>query len=144
MSLHDNMTVGEALETVYKHLDEAESIYTLPVSNRNRRLVGVISLRDLMRASSDIHVAAILRKAGYAEATESEEKVASMCAERKRLALPIVDSEQRVIGLLTVDDVLRILEKADSEAQARIAGFEPLRLPYPATPIFEIIRSRVV
>ena len=144
VSLHDDMTVGEALETVYKHLDDAESIYTLPVSNRNRRLVGVISLRDLMRASSEIHVAAILRKADYAEATESEEKVARMCAERKRLALPIVDSEQRVIGLLTVDDALRILEEADSEDQARISGSEPLRLPYLATPIFEIVRSRVV
>ena len=144
VSLHDDMTVGEALETVYKHLDDAESIYTLPVSNRNRRLVGVVSLRDLMRASSDIHVAAILRKADYAEATESEEKVARMCADRKRLALPIVDSEQRVIGLLTVDDALRILEEADSEDQARISGSEPLRLPYLATPIFEIVRSRVV
>ena len=144
VSLHDDMTVGEALETVYKHLDDAESIYTLPVSNRNRRLVGVVSLRELMRASSDIHVAAILRKADYAEATELEEKVARMCADRKRLALPIVDSERRVIGLLTVDDALRILEEADSEDQARISGSEPLRLPYLATPIFEIVRSRVV
>lgn len=144
VSLHDDMTVGTALETVHRHLDDAESIYTLPVSTKSRRLVGVVSLRDLMRADSDALVATLVKKADYAEATENEELVARMCADRKRLALPIVDSEQRVIGLLTVDDALQILEEADSEDQARISGSEPLRLPYLATPIFEIVRSRVV
>ncbi|MDO5030039.1 MAG: magnesium transporter [Corynebacterium sp.] len=144
VSLHDDMTVGKALETVHQHLDDAESIYTLPVSTKGRRLVGVVSLRDLMRADSEALVSTLVKKADYAEATENEELVARMCADRKRLALPIVDSEQRVIGLLTVDDALQILEEADSEDQARISGSEPLRLPYLATPIFEIVRSRVV
>lgn len=144
VSLHDDMTVGKALETVHQHLDDAESIYTLPVSTKSRRLVGVVSLRDLMRSDSEALVSTLVKKADYAEATENEELVARMCADRKRLALPIVDSEQRVIGLLTVDDALQILEEADSEDQARISGSEPLRLPYLATPIFEIVRSRVV
>ena len=144
VSLHDDMTVGKALETVHQHLDDAESIYTLPVSTKSRRLVGVVSLRDLMRSDSEALVSTLAKKADYAEATENEELVARMCADRKRLALPIVDSEQRVIGLLTVDDALQILEEADSEDQARISGSEPLRLPYLATPIFEIVRSRVV
>ena len=77
-------------------------------------------------------------------AHESAEEAARRCADRKRLALPIVDTEDRLVGLLTVDDALRILEEADSEDQARMGGSEPLRRPYLATPVYEIVASRVV
>src|SRR5690606_20131091 len=66
------------------------------------------------------------------------------CAELKLLALIVVDSETRLVGVLTVDDALRILEAADSEDQARIGGTEPLRRPYLATPVGQLVRSRVV
>jgi magnesium transporter len=62
----------------------------------------------------------------------------------KALALPVVDQEGRLLGILTVDDALRILEDAESEDTARSGGSEPLRRPYLATPIRRIVRSRVL
>lgn len=144
ISLHPQMPASQALERVRAHLDDAESVYTLPVVESNRRLAGVVSLRNLMSADANTPLADIMRPADSAAAHESAESAARRCADRKRLALPIVDREHRLVGLLTVDDALHILEEAESEDQARMAGSEPLRKPYLATPVLDIVRSRVV
>lgn len=144
ITLRPAMTVTAAMDQVKAHLDDAESIYTLPVVEPDRTLAGVLSLRDLMRASADTQLGTIMQNADFAVATEPAEKAARRCADRKHLALPVVDHEQRLVGLLTVDDALQVLEEADSEDQARISGSEPLRRPYLATPVLEIVQSRVV
>lgn len=144
ITLRPTMRVDAALAQVNKHLDDAESIYTLPVVEEDRRLAGVVSLRDLLKAEGETELAALMQKPDLAVAHEAAEEAARRCADRKRLALPIVDTEDRLVGLLTVDDALRILEEADSEDQARMGGSEPLRRPYLATPVLEIVKSRVV
>ena len=144
ITLRPTMRVDAALAQVNKHLDDAESIYTLPVVEEDRRLAGVVSLRDLLRADGRAEVSTLMQEPDLAMAHEAAEEAARRCADRKRLALPIVDTEDRLVGLLTVDDALRILEEADSEDQARMGGSEPLRRPYLATPVFEIVKSRVV
>ena len=144
ITLRPTMRVDAALAQVNKHLDDAESIYTLPVVEEDRRLAGVVSLRDLLKAEGDTELAALMQEPDLAVAHEAAEEAARRCADRKRLALPIVDTEDRLVGLLTVDDALRILEEADSEDQARMGGSEPLRRPYLATPVLEIVKSRVV
>jgi magnesium transporter len=137
-------TASRALGDVQRVIDEAETIYTLPVTDQDRRLRGVVSLRDLMTASPDQSVAEIMRPADFARATEPAEDAARRCADSKHLALPVVDSDQRLVGILTVDDALDILEEADSEDQARIGGAENLRQPYLTTSIGTLVRSRVV
>jgi magnesium transporter len=77
-------------------------------------------------------------------ASDDEEFAARMCSDLKVLALPVVDNEKRLVGILTVDDALRILEEEESEDAARTGGAEPLRRPYLSTPVFSIVRSRVV
>lgn len=144
ITLRPTMRVDAALAQVNKHLDDAESIYTLPVVEEDRRLAGIVSLRDLLKAEGGTELAALMQKPDLAVAYEAAEEAARRCADRKRLALPIVDTEDRLVGLLTVDDALRILEEADSEDQARMGGSEPLRRPYLATPVLEIVKSRVV
>ena len=72
------------------------------------------------------------------------EEAARYCADAKVLVLPVVDDEERLVGILTVDDALRILEEAESEDAARSGGTEPLRRPYLATPVRSIVRARVV
>ncbi len=144
VALHPELRVDEALAAVRRRLDDAESIYTLPVIGDRRRLVGVVSLRQLLRAKADTLVGELLQEADTAEATELAEVAARRCADRQRLALPIVDKEGRLVGLLTVDDALAILEEAESEDHARMSGSEPLRRAYLATPVAELVRSRVV
>jgi len=142
VALRPEMDVAQALATVRRHLD-AESVYTLPVMTAERTLVGVVSLRELLRAGEGQQVGEVMSPPDAGVATEPAETVARRCADRRRLALPIVDNDQRLVGLLTVDDALAVLEQAESEDHARMSGSEPLRRPYLATPIAEIVRSRV-
>lgn len=138
------LTASGALEEVRGMLDFAETVYTLPVIDADRVLLGVVSLRDLLSAPPDIRVADLMEPVDCAHATDSAEQAARLCADSEQLALPIVDNDDRLVGILTVDDALRILEDADSEDQARLAGTETLRQPYLTTSVVTIVRSRVV
>lgn len=144
VSLRHTMTVDEAMNAVRARLDDAESVYTLPVVDEGRVVVGVVGLRELMSADPSAVVSDIMDLPHVALATDEAEEAARRCAELKLLVLIIVDSENRLVGILTVDDALRVLEAADSEDQARIGGTEPLRLPYLATPVGQLVRSRAV
>ncbi|GAB48612.1 magnesium transporter, partial [Mobilicoccus pelagius] len=144
VTAHPHLTAEETLGRVRAGLAGAETVYTLPVVDDRRRLVGVVGLRDLMSATPDHLVADLLDEPHSARATDDAETAARWCADLRLLALPVVDDEGRLVGILTVDDALRILEDAESEDQARIGGSEPLRRPYLATPVLAIVRSRVV
>ncbi|MBM6622756.1 magnesium transporter [Micrococcaceae bacterium RIT802] len=144
IAAHPWNTVEQALSRVRAGLDEAETVYTLPVTDSERRLVGVVSLRDLLRADPGDLVGAAMVEPESVPASLDEESAARRCADLKILALPVVDAESRLLGILTVDDALRILEDAESEDAARSGGSEPLRRPYLATPVWAIVKSRVV
>jgi magnesium transporter len=144
IGLDADVTASWALSDLRRILDYAETVYTLPVTDDNRVLIGVLSLRDLMRADPDATIADIMRPADFVRATDSAEDAARRCADSKHLALPVVDNDTRLVGILTVDDALRILEDADSQDQARIGGTEGLRQPYLTTSIATLVRSRVV
>ncbi|MEJ6549317.1 magnesium transporter [Corynebacterium sp. USCH3] len=156
VSTRADATVGEALQRVYAQLDDAETVYTLPVLDDSRRLVGVVSLRDLLRYSAgtggtagatgaaDVPVSEIMQDVSAMTAYETAEAAARRCAELGFLALPIVDREGRLVGVLTIDDAARILEHEESEDAARQGGVEPLRRPYLATPVRSLVGSRIV
>lgn len=144
VGLDPEVTASWAISDVKRVLDYAETVYTLPVTDPDRVLLGVVSLRDLMKADPQQSVASIMRTADYARATDSAEEAARLCADSKHLALPVVDNDRRLVGILTVDDALGILEEADSEDQARISGSETLRQPYLTTSVATLVRSRVV
>lgn len=144
VSTRVDSTAAEALARVRARLDDAETVYTIPVVDDARRLAGVVSLRDLLGAEADAPVSELMRAARAAEATESAEVVARRCADLSLLALPVVDSEHRLVGMFTIDDAVRILEREESEDAARQGGTEPLRRPYLSTPVLSIVRSRVV
>ncbi|MEZ0342604.1 magnesium transporter [Mycobacterium sp. pV006] len=144
VSVRSTMTAAEALDRVTSRLGDAETIYTLPVVEDERMVVGVVSLRGLLAAEPQTPVAEIMSQAQWARATDTAESAARRCADLKMLALPVVDNETRLVGILTVDDALRILETAESEDQARLSGTEPLRRPYLTAPVMNLVRSRVV
>ncbi|UNK71077.1 magnesium transporter [Microbacterium sp. H1-D42] len=141
---HPQLTVGETMRRVRADLDHAETIYTLPVTDSGRRVVGVVSLRDLLAAEDDSIIADIMRDAHVAIAEEDAETAARRTTDLGLLALPIVDSEERLVGVLTIDDAARILKQEESEDAARQGGVEPLRRSYLSTPIRRLVRSRVV
>lgn len=142
--LQPELSVGDALRHVQRRGMEAETIYTLPVTDAERRLLGVIGLRDLVMHEPAALVGALMVEARQVRATEEAEQAARACVDVNLLAVPVVDGQDRLLGILTVDDAARILSDAEDEDAARAGATEPLRRPYLATPIFAIMRSRVV
>ncbi|HTN59587.1 MAG TPA: magnesium transporter, partial [Protaetiibacter sp.] len=141
---HPSLSVGETLSRLRARVHEAESVYTLPVLDDERRIVGVVGLRDLLGASDTALIESLMNEPHLALVSEDAEIVARRCADLGLLVLPVVDRESRLVGILTIDDAVRILEREESEDAARQGGVEPLRRPYLSTPLTNIVRSRVV
>ncbi|MDV8002218.1 magnesium transporter [Rhodococcus sp. IEGM 1408] len=144
VTTHPETTAGETLERVQRRIDDVETIYGLPVTDGQRRLVGIVGLRTVMRADPATPISALMNEAVTARARESAETAARRSAEERLIVLPVVDEEYRLVGILTFDDALRVLEDAESEDTARQGGSEPLRRPYLTTPVRSLVRSRVV
>ncbi|GAA2869984.1 magnesium transporter [Microbacterium arabinogalactanolyticum] len=143
VTTHPQLTVRETFARIRAALDSAETVYTVPVTDA-RRVVGVVSLRDLMSADEDAVISDVMNEPHVAEVTENAETTARRATDYSLLALPVVDGEQRLVGILTIDDAARILKQEESEDAARQGGVEPLRRSYLGTPIRQLVRSRVV
>src|SRR5690606_35229600 len=123
-------TLADVLARVRERGAVAETIYTIPVVDGSLRLVGVLSLRDALLHDPTDTVADHLATPMFAYADEDAEEAARRCVERGVLAFPVVDREDRLIGILTVDDANRIVAAAGVEDAARAGGAEPLPRPY--------------
>lgn len=144
-NLRANMTAAEALERLRRIGGSAETIYALPVTDDHRRLVGAMGLRDLVLADPGTKVGDLMDTDVYsARVDEDQEAVARLMLEADLLALPIVDAEGRLVGIVTVDDAMQILEEEQTEDVARAGGSEPLTHPYLSVSVLGIARSRVV
>jgi magnesium transporter len=144
-NLRANQTVAEALTRLRRLGANAETIYALPVTDPQRRLVGALGLRDLVLADPDATIGDLMDTDVYkANVDDDQEQVARLIQEANLLALPIVDSEDRLVGIVTVDDAMQILEEEQTEDVARAGGAEPLAHPYLAVSIMGLARSRII
>ncbi|KKO81069.1 magnesium transporter [Corynebacterium sp. HMSC076G08] len=142
--IHPEMSMEDALYTLRDTADELETIYTVPVTRKDRRLVGVVSLRELFTAERGVLIEDIMNEPVYAYATADAEETVRWFLPLDMLALPIVDDSHRLVGLLTWDDATDIMEEADSEDSARSGGTEALQQPYLSTPLLKLVRSRIL
>ena len=144
LTLSPETTVREAIGHVRAHAAEPETIYLLPVVDDSRTLLGVVGLRRLLISDEEARVGDIAHEAVRAAATDDREDAARLFFSAKLLAMPIVDGEDRLVGILTVDDAVDIIEQENTEDSARTSGSEPLPRAYLSTPILRVVRSRVV
>ena len=143
-SLPVGLTAAQALDRLRRMGRSAETIYALPVTDDRRRLIGALGLRDLVLAEPDTPIAELMDPDVYSARVDADqEEVARLILEADLLALPIVDSEDRLVGIVTVDDAMEVLEEEETEDVARSGGAEPLRRPYLATSILQLARSRI-
>jgi len=144
-SLRAGMTVADALERLRRIGRSAETIYALPVTDDHRRLVGALGLRDLVLADPAILIGDLMDTDVFSARVDADQEVvARLVRDADLLALPIVDGEDRLVGIVTVDDAMEVLEEEETEDLARAGGAEPLGRPYMATSVLQIARSRVV
>jgi len=144
VTLPAGLSVGQALERVRALEPGAETIYTLAVVDPTRHLLGVVSLRRLMITSPTTDLSEITREPIQVSATDGQEEASRVVRDHGAVAVPVVDDENRMLGLFTVDDAMRVLEHEESEDIARTGGAEPLSKPYLATSVFGLVRSRIM
>lgn len=139
-----SMSVEEAFQYLHTKADNVETIYLLPVTRGDRRLVGIVSLRQLLRADAEAKVEDIMNEPIFAYSHDDAEETARWFLPLDELALPIVDDSRRLVGLLTWDDAADIIEEEDTEDSARAGGTEALQQPYMSTPLLTLVRKRIV
>ena len=143
--LRGHLSVGEALKHVKARGADAESIYTLPVVDKERHLTGIVELRELVLADSDSLVADLVEtQPPFVTATTSAESAARLMADENVLDLPVVDNAGRLLGLLTFDDADEVIEDADSEDASRQGGASHWEGHYIAVSVLQMAKARAI
>lgn len=123
ISLRHDMTVGEALGKIRKEGMDSETVYTCYVKDDSRRLMGIVSLRSLVVNDESIKISEIMSDDYvYINVYEDQETVSDAFTKYGFLAMPVVDNEHRLVGIITVDDVLEVIEEETTEDIERMAG----------------------
>ncbi|MBF2062828.1 MAG: magnesium transporter [Calothrix sp. C42_A2020_038] len=145
VSLKQNMTSAQALERIRTYAGGSETIYYLYVTDDARRLTGVLSLRELVLAPPDEKIENIMtRDFVFVHTDTDQEQVANTIKRYDFLALPVVDSEQRLVGIITVDDAIDVIEREVTEDIYTLGGLESGDDDYFQTNLFTVARRRVV
>jgi len=144
VTVPESTAVSEVLDVVRRKGSDAETIDLLAVVDKARKLIGVIGLSHVVLADQGLTLGEIAdRSAPTLSVTEDAEKAARLVQETNRLGLMVVDSEERVLGVLTVDDALEVIEAADTEDVARQAGALPSAGHYLSDSVIMLARLRV-
>ena len=123
ISLQKDMTVADALAHIKKEGMDSETIYTCYVKERGRKLQGIVSLRTLVVSDGDVKIIDIMREDFvYVNVDDDQEEVSEVFKKYGFLAIPVVDREQRLVGIITVDDILDVIEEEATEDFERMAG----------------------
>lgn len=143
-ALRRHWTIAETL-TFLRNLDDTEPLHYLYVVDRDNKLLGVVPLRALIKAKPDQTVESIMRGDVAAVSVRADqEALAEMVARYDYFAMPVVDDENRLVGVVTVDDILDVIEEEATEDIQRLGGSEPLDQPYFAVSVFHVVRKRIV
>jgi len=123
ISLREDMTVGEALAYIKREAMDSETVYTCYVKKGGRKLEGIVSLRSLVVADDDRKVSELMNtEYVYVNVYDDQEEVSEMFTKYGFLAIPVVDKEHRLVGIITVDDILDVIEEETTEDIERMAG----------------------
>lgn len=144
VALKKYMTVGDALQYIRKNGVDKETIYTCYVTSAQRHLEGVITLKDLVMAEADIVISEIMdTHVIRCVTTDEQENVARMFTDYDLLALPVVDHEERIVGIITVDDAVDVIEEEATEDIEKMGAITPSEKPYLKTSILKIWKNRI-
>lgn len=144
VDLKKNMTVYDAFNRIRKIGVDKETIYTSYVTDSRRKLLGVVSAKDLMLAQSEQLISEIMNDNIISVCTtDDQETVVQLFEKYDILALPVVDTENRLIGIITVDDAIDIMQEETTEDIEKMAAITPLDKTYLKTGILEIFKSRI-
>ena len=141
--LHPDATVAESFARIRKVGVDKETIYTCYVTRR-RVLEGVVTVKSLLLSSYDTRIRDIMEtNVLFVNTHEDKEDVAQMFSKYDLTALPVVDKENRLVGIITVDDAMDVIEEETTEDFEKMAAILPSDKPYLQTGVWETVKSRI-
>ena len=144
VSLRPNMTVEEAILRIRRTGIDKETIYTCYVT-RGHKLIGLVTVKDLLLCEDDeATIESIMQEHVISVNTlDDQEQVAQMFSKYNFLALPVVDTENRLVGIITFDDAMDVMEDETTEDMEKMAAMLPSEHPYMRSSPFEIWKNRI-
>jgi len=140
-----NITVDEALDRLRLQAPDKETIYYVYIVDEQRRLLGVVSLRDLILAPRRSLLSDIMeRSLVTVKVTDDQEQAARVVAQYDLLAMPVVDNDGRLVGIITHDDVIDVIQEEATEDVHRMGAVGPMESGYLETSFFRLWRSRAL
>ena len=144
VALRKSMTVEQAFERIRKTAIDKETIYTCYVTDPTNKLLGLVTAKDLLLAQKSATLGEIMNEnVIYAYTEDDKEDVARKIADYGFLALPIVDKEMRLVGIVTVDDAMTVLQEENTEDVSKMAAVVPTDKPYLKTNVWHICVHRL-
>lgn len=145
VDLKKGMTVGEALEYIKRTGVDKETINTCYVIDNNRRLEGIVSLRKLILNDKDTVIKDIMKTNIISmQTTTDQEEIALLFKKYDLLAMPVVDNENRLVGIITIDDIVDIIDQENTEDLQKMAAIKPSDKEYLKTSVFDLAKHRVI
>ncbi len=145
VTLRPEMTVEEAIKRIRRTGIDKETIYTCYVTDSNRQLIGIISIKTLLLAKDDEETVSELMETNVLSVNtlDDQEFVAHTFNNYNFLALPVVDKENRLVGIVTIDDAMDVMEEETTEDIQKMAAITPNDKPYMKLGVFELFKSRI-
>ncbi|MBR3511952.1 MAG: magnesium transporter [Clostridia bacterium] len=144
IDLKENMTVEDALEKIKKIGVDSETVYTCYVLSMTRKIIGVITLKEILLAKLDEKISNIMDKNVITVQTlDDQEDVAKMFDKYNEYALPVVDNEERLVGIITIDDAMYIMKEENEEDFEKMSAVIPTEEAYLKTPVYKHIGHRI-
>ena len=145
VSLRPGMTVEEAILRIRRQGVDKETIYTCYVTAKDRTLMGLVTVKDLLLAEDDETLISDIMLTNLICVTTQtdQEEVAHMFSKYNFLALPVVDREYRMVGIVTFDDAMDVMEEEATEDMELMSGITPSEKPYLRSSPFELFRNRI-
>ena len=145
VDLKKDMKVSQAIKVIRDTVEEKENIYTCYVISEDRKLEGVVSLKELITSEDDIVIENIMNRNFVSDHTnDDQEMVADIIKKYDLIVLPVVDIENRLLGIITIDDVMDVIDKEATEDFHKMAGISPVEESYLKTNAFTMARQRIM
>ena len=144
VDLKKYMNVRESIARIRRVGEDKETIYVCYVTNAHRRLEGVVTVKDLLLHDDEAAIEDIMdRNVIFVRTTDDRSEAAERISDYDLLAIPVVDREDRLVGIVTVDDVIDVLEEETTEDFDLMSGVSPSDTPYSRAGVLELWKRRI-
>jgi len=145
ISLKKEMTVKDSIAKIKRLAANMETIYTVYVTDMQRRLEGIVGFKSLLLADENAIVGTLMERDVISiKTTDDQEKASSLLNKYNFLSLPVVDAENCLVGIVTVDDAVDVMEDEATEDFQKMAALQPSEKPYLKTGVFEMTGHRIL